>query len=195
MTRYLIAMAGAGLLCGIGLLHLGWAQPPADAAPQSTAAREGAAAQGVVVEVEKDPATGKIIRTYTVPGRGAGASTRGEISQLVKQLRDTTDEAKKAELTKKLETAVGKHFDEDMKVREAELARLEERLKKLKDQLERRRKAKAEILQLHVKVLVNEAEGLGFSGASFFEHAGIGGSNLAPLPASGPPSQWDTKPR
>jgi hypothetical protein len=41
------------------------------------------------------------------------------------------------------------------------VTKLEERLKKLKDQLERRRKAKTDIIQLELKVLVNEAEGLG----------------------------------
>ena len=32
-----------------------------------------------------------------------------------------------------------------------------------------RRKARTEIIQLQIKVLTNEAEGLGFSGASFFD--------------------------
>jgi len=78
---------------------------------------------------------------------------------------ETPGEAKKkAELTKQLEAAVAEGFDEDMKVRESELSKLEERLNKLRAQLDRRRKAKGEIIQLEVKVLVNEAAGLGFSG-------------------------------
>jgi hypothetical protein len=78
---------------------------------------------------------------------------------------ETPGEApKKAELTKQLEAAVAESFDEDMKVREGELSKLEERLNKLRAQLDRRRKAKGEIIQLEVKVLVNEAAGLGFSG-------------------------------
>ena len=40
---------------------------------------------------------------------------------------------------------------------------MEARLNKLRTQLERRKKAKSEIVELEVKVLVNEAEGLGFS--------------------------------
>jgi hypothetical protein len=43
---------------------------------------------------------------------------------------------------------------------------LEERLKKLRTQLDRRREAKAEIIQLQLKVLTNEVEGLGFSNES-----------------------------
>jgi len=46
--------------------------------------------------------------------------------------------------------------------RETELTKLDERLSKLRAQLDRRRKAKTDIIQLQVKVLVNEAEGLGF---------------------------------
>ena len=94
------------------------------------------------------------------------------------QLRETEDEAKKADLTKQLEAAVAKHFDEDVKARETELTKLEERLKKLRAQLERRSKAKAELIQLQIKVLVNEAEGLGFSGAS----------------SLGPGGEWSAKP-
>ena len=41
---------------------------------------------------------------------------------------------------------------------------------------DRRRKAKTDIIQLQLKVLVNEAEGLGFSGAS-----GLGGSPYTEL--------------
>ena len=50
-----------------------------------------------------------------------------------------------------------------MKVREAELSKLETRLKRLHEQLDRRRQARGEIIQLEVKVLTNEAAGLGFS--------------------------------
>jgi hypothetical protein len=75
------------------------------------------------------------------------------------------DELHKPEITKQLETAVATEFDEDMKRRDAELTMLEERVAKLRAQLERRRKAKAEITQLQTKVLVNDADGLGFSNA------------------------------
>src|SRR5262245_37641127 len=96
------------------------------------------------------------------PGH-AGDAARAEIGRLMKQLRDA-DGAKKPELTKQLETAVDKFFDEDMKARETELTKLEERLNKLRSQLDRRRKAKTEIIQLQLKVLQNEADGLGFTG-------------------------------
>jgi hypothetical protein len=98
--------------------------------------------------------------------------TRSEIGRLVAELRDASEDAKKTEITKKLEAAVTKAFDEDQKARETELTRLEERLKKLRAQLDRRAKAKSDIIQLQLKVLANEAEGLGFSGASLDHGAG-----------------------
>ena len=82
------------------------------------------------------------------------------------ELREATDDAKKADLTKQLEVAVTATFEEDITTREAELTKLEERLAKLRAQLDRRRKAQGEIIQLQLKVMINEADGLGFSGAS-----------------------------
>jgi hypothetical protein len=91
------------------------------------------------------------------------ANLEQRIESLAGQIYETNDSHKKEALTRLLESAVSESFDLDMKVREARLARLEERLNKLRAQLDRRRKAKADIVQLEVKVLVNEASGLGFS--------------------------------
>jgi hypothetical protein len=52
-----------------------------------------------------------------------------------------------------------------MAVRKKELADIESRLEKLRAQLERRRAKKDEIVDLQVKVAINEAEGLGFTSA------------------------------
>ena len=113
-------------------------------------------------------------------GNPAAAPT--VISQLMDQLREADDDTVKADLTKQLEAAVVANFEEDMTSREAELTKLEERLAKLRAQLDRRRKAQEEIIQLQLKVMINEADGLGFSGASGFEP----GLNSAASPAFGP---------
>lgn len=86
-----------------------------------------------------------------------------EIAPLMTQLREATDDAKKAELTKQLESAIVAIFDKDMATRETELRPLEERLTKLRNQLNRRKEAKSEIIQLQLKLMINEADGLGFS--------------------------------
>jgi hypothetical protein len=141
MKKWLSAAAATALLAGAMVPSHG--QAPATVA--------------VPVQVGEGPTSATVYGIRTV------APAASEVSRLMGQLREATEEAKKTELTGQLEKAVNKLFDEDMKAREAELTKLEERLKKLKDQLERRRKAKADIIQLQIKVLANEAEGLGFS--------------------------------
>jgi hypothetical protein len=95
---------------------------------------------------------------------GRTPAGNSEVDQIMSRLREA-DELHKPGITKELETAVATEFDEDIKRRDAELTMLEERVAKLRAQLERRRKAKAEITQLQTKVLVNDADGLGFSNA------------------------------
>jgi hypothetical protein len=90
-------------------------------------------------------------------------SPQDNIRRLTEELREAGDQKKKGEVTKQLESAVGDALDMDLNVREAELSKLEARLKNLHEQLDRRRQARAEIIQLEVKVLTNEAAGLGFS--------------------------------
>ncbi|HEY2881852.1 MAG TPA: hypothetical protein VGJ15_05450, partial [Pirellulales bacterium] len=90
------------------------------------------------------------------------ATVFSKIDQIMQKLR-SADESHKPELVKELEKAISEEFDADMKQREAELTKLEERVAKLRAQFERRKKAKGEITQLQTKVLVNEIDGLGFS--------------------------------
>jgi hypothetical protein len=97
-----------------------------------------------------------------------GSNAQQNIRKLVDQLRQAED-AKKADLTRQLETEVSNYFDVDMELRTTELKKLEERLTKLRAQLDRRSKAKGEVVHLQVKLLVNEAEGLGFGRSSFDE--------------------------
>jgi hypothetical protein len=77
-------------------------------------------------------------------------------------VRDAKDSKEKEDAQKKLADVLSKSYDEDMANREKELAQVEERLKKLRDLLERRRAKKQEIVELQTKVALNEAEGLGF---------------------------------
>ncbi len=115
-----------------------------------------------------------ITKTVNIDENGTTSPIRSEIKQLVQQLREGGDETAKADLAKKLETAVSQYFDADLKLREDQLSKLEERVTKLRGQLERRRKAKADIVQLQTKVLTNDADGLGFSGTSLFDNSTVG---------------------
>jgi hypothetical protein len=75
------------------------------------------------------------------------------------------DEETKA-ATKKLSELVDKCFDEDMVQRKKEFEQLEKRLANLREQLDRRKTKKSEIVELQMKVLLNEADGLGFFSSS-----------------------------
>jgi hypothetical protein len=111
----------------------------------------------------------KMGRRRRIPGELDNRDKLREVQKLANELKSANepdskvDEKKKAELTKKLETAVGGIFDSDMTEREQQLAKVEQQVKNLRNVLDRRRQAKTEIIQLEVKVLTNEAAGLGFS--------------------------------
>jgi murein L,D-transpeptidase YcbB/YkuD len=85
-----------------------------------------------------------------------------EINEQAAKYRDADNEEEKSTALKNLNQVVDKCFEDDMKVREQELASIEERLNKLRAQLDRRRAKKQEIVDLQVKVVINDAEGLGF---------------------------------
>jgi hypothetical protein len=91
-----------------------------------------------------------------------------EIREAAAAVNDADDERSKRQAQERLEDMLDRYFDEDMKRRERELEEIEERVAKLSALLERRRERRREIVDLQVKVLLSEAEGMGFfsSGAS-----------------------------
>lgn len=88
-----------------------------------------------------------------------------QIQEAAERYRDAKDEAVKEKALQRLHDLASKYFEEDMEVRKKELAEIEARLDKLRSQLDRRRAKKDEIVDLQVKVAINEAEGLGFTSA------------------------------
>jgi hypothetical protein len=90
------------------------------------------------------------------------AEIRGAADALLNAESD--DDKKKAEAN--LRELLSKRFALDMERRQNELDELQKRLEKLEEQMARRREKMDEIVDLQIKVLVNEADGLGFySGA------------------------------
>jgi hypothetical protein len=85
-----------------------------------------------------------------------------QISEATAALHAAKNDQQKTELTKRLSDLLNEYFERDLQHREAELAPLEERVRNLRAQLDRRREKKQEIIDLQIKVAVNEADGLGF---------------------------------
>lgn len=78
-------------------------------------------------------------------------------------VRDAKDEEAKAAATEKLDSLIGQLFDADVAAREQELSSIEQRLEKLRALLALRQEKRQEIIELQKAVVLNEAEGLGFT--------------------------------
>jgi hypothetical protein len=94
-------------------------------------------------------------------GRQQGRPLRDQIRDAARTLRQA-DAASRAKIVDNLEAWLNQFFDQDMKRRAGELKKIEERFAKLRAQLDRRREKKQEIVDLQMKLILNEADGLGF---------------------------------
>ena len=93
---------------------------------------------------------------------------QSELSQLLQRITkakrnlasDDAEEQKQA--TIELEAAVTELFELRAKERLKQIEELEQRIAKLREQMERREEKKSEIIQLQVQTHINQANGLGF---------------------------------
>lgn len=86
---------------------------------------------------------------------------------------------------KALKPALEAYFAADLKVREQEITGIQKRVENLDALIERRRKARDEIISLQLEVLSNEADGLGFFSTSARKQSGTYGWMYGGQPASG----------
>lgn len=87
------------------------------------------------------------------------AEARKGVSLAFAKFRKDEDKEKaEVELRKSLDT----YFDKDMEIRKSELDKIQEGLTKLKKSIEKRAKAKDDIVKLQLKLMQNRAEGLEF---------------------------------
>ncbi|MCL4204426.1 MAG: hypothetical protein KJ000_18225 [Pirellulaceae bacterium] len=87
-----------------------------------------------------------------------------QLQPVLQRLRDAADDEQKKAIKDELAKILADYFDRDLKWRASEIDSIEQRVKRLRTQLEQRQEAKDDILQLQLKVLENEAAGLGFFG-------------------------------
>ncbi|MGD9633048.1 MAG: peptidoglycan-binding protein [Pirellulales bacterium] len=178
-----LAAAVVAIVFGTVLSNLNWAQNPSpDAAPlsdrevdennlralkvaveaQQIAAKESAKA---AAKAMKDARVQEVRFRKFLPASFGEPRHLTQISEAADRYSNSRDELQKAKALKQLHELASQFFEEDMKVRQKELQDIEARLEKLRAQLDRRRAKKDEIVELQVKVAINEAEGLGFTSA------------------------------
>ena len=83
-----------------------------------------------------------------------------------------------------LKPALEAYFAADLKVREQEISGIQKRVENLDALIERRRKARDEIISLQLEVLSNEADGLGFFSTSARQQSGNYGWMYGGQPAA-----------
>lgn len=104
------------------------------------------------------------------------AETEGELTreaeELLSQYAGSDDAAEQKKLKADLRQALAKQFDVQKQRRELELARIEERVRKLREQLKKRTDARETIVDRRLEQLVNDAEGLGWTPGAAGLHDG-----------------------
>ncbi len=105
---------------------------------------------------------------------------------LVNQLAESPEKDDQAgqELKDKLSDVLEKQFDAQQKIREIEVTRIEERVKKLRELINKRNAARKTIVDRRRQQLIDDAEGFGWSSAG---GAGTATPNAAFDPYGAPP--------
>jgi hypothetical protein len=102
-----------------------------------------------------DPETAKL--------RQAESALAHESEQLVAQYAATEDDEQRGGLKTQLAESLSQQFSVQQQLRERELARVEARVKKLRELTEKRRAAQKTIVEQRLDQLLREADGLGWT--------------------------------
>ena len=90
------------------------------------------------------------------------AEQENETQRLLVEYRQTEDEKERGWITGELTKAIAKHFDIRQEARERELKQLEAQVRRLRELHDRRTKEKGQIVQDRVRLLLRDADGLGW---------------------------------
>jgi len=117
----------------------------------------------------------------------------------MQQLKTGKDDATRKAATETIQQQLTTQFEADLKQREKELAEVEQRVKSLREQLDKRKAAQSDIINLRLQTLINDANGLGFpeTGVTSGEPTSVG-ARAFPLAVQtyepGPPDQRVRRP-
>jgi hypothetical protein len=109
----------------------------------------------------------------------AAAKKLQEAIDLLKSAKE--DEARKV-ATGIIQDQLNSQFDRDVEQREKELVEVERRVKTLREQLDKRKSLRDDIIGLRLKTILNDAEGLGFPGGGSADDSILRGQVSGPGP-------------
>ena len=111
--------------------------------------------------------TRTVIETFMEPIPQDELEASRKLQAAVQSLKTGNDEAARKVSADVIQQQLTTQFESDLKQREKELAEVEQRVKTLREQLDKRKGSQAEIINLRLQTLVNEANGLGFPDEDF----------------------------
>jgi hypothetical protein len=111
-----------------------------------------------VLEYRAQPPVARL-RTVAV---FADASGQQAVNELVEKLAKTEDKSDREKVQQSLRVVLKEQFEARLKTNEKEIEQLEAEVKRLRGQLELRRKRQDEIVDFRLTQLVREAQGLGW---------------------------------
>ena len=90
-----------------------------------------------------------------------------KLQTAIKQLSTGKDDEARKAAADTIQQQLTTQFEADLKQRETELQEVEQRVKSLREQLDKRKAAQADIINLRLQTLINDANGLGSSEVNF----------------------------
>lgn len=121
--------------------------------------------------------------------RAEDRKLEGEVEARLREYSRAEDRDAKDDARSKLSDALGRQFEVRQKMRDLEIARLEEQIKQLRELFQKREDAKGTIVEARLDQLVRAAEGLGWDGSQGVPKAGDFGAGVfapATVPRSAP---------
>jgi hypothetical protein len=102
-------------------------------------------------------------RVITVNGQQQNSPEAGT-RRALNALKNAKDDEARAEAEKNLREALQDEYDAMLELHEEQLDKLEAKIEELRGQISKRRSAKSEMVDLYFKMMLHEADGLGWPG-------------------------------
>jgi hypothetical protein len=160
------------------------ARRPDSAPPGTPPIHDGAPFRSVFSPGQKNDTSGSnsvpmrpitVLRTVTeviyVPIPVEELQAMQKLQAAIQALKTGKDEVARKAAADVIQQQLTAQFETDLKQREKELAEVEQRVKTLREQLDKRKAAQADIINLRLQTLVNDANGLGFPDTNFGSNA------------------------